>query len=368
MIGIITFHNINNLGAVLQASALQNYLSNYVDDCELINYIPNNYCPHNRFSFLRMTAHTGKYILTSRHWSADLRRERSFRSYRSKYMKLSNHCYYGDKDIFTDPPQYNILVSGSDQIFNTTLTGDSEAYYLGFAHGVKKISYASSFGRTEISENEKRLIRSELDQFDHISVREESGRQIVEKYTHHVPQIVVDPVFLLDRSVWEQRCSECLTGKYIFVYSMENSPALETIVNELKRISGLPVYVVRGGGTTGRITGEEVFSCGPSEFLGYIKNAEYLITNSYHGTAFGYIFGKKTLSIAHSTRNTRLENLLSLTNVYNKQYQTVEDIISVEDRIIDGEKAFSFMTRIISDSKTYLEKALSNNLKNEGQL
>ena len=247
MIGIITFHYVNNLGAVLQASALQEYISQNVDDCELINYIPNNDIPPRKFVFLRRIAHNSKILLTSKHPNADFKRERSFRKYRSKYMNISGRCYYGDKDIFSNPPEYDVLVSGSDQIFNTTLTGNSEAYYLGFDHNAKKISYASSFGRTEITEKEKQLIVSGLDKFDYISVREKSGKEIVEKYTHRVPQLVVDPVFLLDRTAWEYRCSECLTGKYIFVYSMENSPVLETIVNELKETSKLPVYVSEAG-------------------------------------------------------------------------------------------------------------------------
>ncbi len=361
MIGIITFHSADNLGAALQASALQEYIYNNFDDCELVNYIPNNSIPPKRLVCLRRIAHVGKTVLSSKSGYAVLMRERRFKDYRSKYMKISDCCYYGDKDIFINPPKYDILVSGSDQILNTTLTGDSEAYYLGFDHSAKKVSYASSFGRTEISEKEKQLIVSELDGFDYVSVREESGKGIVEKLTHHAPQLVVDPVFLLDRSEWEQRCSEHLTGKYVFVYSMENSPVLETIVSEMRKRYGLPVYVVRGGGTAGRIAGKEIFSCGPSEFLGYIKNAEYVITNSFHGTAFGYIFGKKIINTAHSSRNTRLENLLSLTNVYDKQYKASGDIVFSDNNIIDGEKAFSNMTQIISDSKIFLKKALSNN-------
>lgn len=358
MIGIITFHNVDNLGAALQASALQEYISNFTD-CELIDYYPNNNIPPQRFTHLRRIAHIGKIILTSKHWKADITRERRFKKYRSEYMKISDRCYYGDKDIYSNPPQYDILISGSDQIFNTTLTGDSEAYYLGFEQNAKKISYASSFGRMEITDKEKRLIASELDKFFSVSVREESGEKIVAEYSHHIPQLVVDPVFLLDRLEWEKRCSECSMGKYIFVYSMENSSVLEAVVNELKGICGLPVYVVRGGGTAGRITGEEIYSCGPSELLGFIKNAEYVVTNSFHGTAFSYIFGKRLLCIAHSTRNTRLENLLTLSNAYSKQYKTSGKIASVEDNIIDGEKAYSYMAQIISESKLYLEKALT---------
>lgn len=351
-IGMFTFHRANNLGAVLQASALQKYVQNNFGDCEIVDYYPNNNIPvtyKGVKKILRKCKRIAIYPLTKK----KRKREYRFDEYRKKYFKMTEQHFYGDNCIKDELKDFDILISGSDQILNTTLTGNSRAYYLDFFEG-KKISYASSFGRTNITQNEIDLIKSELPHYSAVSVREKSAGEIIKRISGIDSELVMDPVFLLKKEEWESRCNMdiILPERFIFVYSMENSENLERVVHLIKEEKNIPVIVVRGGGKAGRIAGKEDATCGPAEFLRYIKNAEYVVTNSFHGSAFSLIFEKKFLCIAHSKRNTRLINILQLINEEEKMISS--DLSVYDDKIIEGNKYKNILERYINSSKDYL--------------
>ena len=261
-IGILTFHKVNNLGAVLQATALQNYIYTNIGKCEIIDFYPNNASFRDMSLFYKILR-LGKRILMPVNSFDQYIKEKRFNEFREKYYTLSNATYYGDADIKENSIEYDILISGSDQIFNTTLTGNTSAFYLDFNKKAKKVSYASSFGRECISQQEIELVKKEIPKFSSVSVREKTAGDIIEKETSIKAQLVVDPVFLLNAVEWKKYCNEKikLPSKYIFVYSMEVSLVLEKIVDKLRNIYNIPVIIVRGGGKSGRISGNEDKKC-----------------------------------------------------------------------------------------------------------
>lgn len=355
MIGILTFHRANNLGAVLQASALQNYIEDNISPCEIVDFVPNNEVKYSHL--LRKLVHKAKLYLTVKKSKNIIKREKSFELYRKQYIRMSRKTYYGDKTMKSARNKYDILISGSDQILNTTLSGTSTSYYLDFSDCEKKLSYASSFGRANITKEEEGLIKSELVKYMCISVREESAKDIINSLISTEPSLVVDPVFLLDKDEWSKRCNQDLKipNKFIFVYSMEKSALLEKIVKELSQHEALPVIVVRGGGESRCIVGVENDSCGPADFLRFIRDAEYIVTNSFHGSAFSIIFEKNFICIPHSKRNTRLENLLRLCGCLDR---IASNSLDYSDSIINGKCAFVNIQPLISNSKKYLNNAL----------
>lgn len=353
-IGLLTFHRANNLGAVLQASALLKYVQDNIGHCELIDFYPNNRIPVKYIGIKKVLRYCKRLVLYP--FSATSRnRELRFNNYRSKNYSLSDKQYLGDSGIANTHFDYDAIISGSDQILNTTLTGNSKAYYLDFFNG-KKISYASSFGRKDVSKEEIELIRNELPKFAALSVREQSGADIIKKEIGIEPQLVLDPVFLLSKDEWSKRCNEQLKlpKKYIFVYSMEVSPVLENAVSTIKEETGLPVIIVRGGGKPGRIEGKEDGTCGPEEFLRYMRDAELVITNSFHGTAFSLIFEKKFICVAHSTRNARLENIMSIINKDDSLLKCESSVPA----IVNGKEVTSTINPYIYASREYLNNAL----------
>ena len=353
---MMTFHKADNLGAVLQASALQKHLTDFFGECEMIDYIPNNQVVNQ--SIFRKVLHYCKNVILFWVSVPEYIRHRKFEAYRDQYYGKLSETYSGDQAIERQCDRYDVIVSGSDQIFNTTLTGNSKAFYLHFENKARKVSYASSFGRKNISLDEKENIRKYLTLFSDVSVREASARELIFQEIGVMPDLVLDPVFLLDRCEWDTRCKHLkrLPKKYIFVYSMEQSEVLNNVVQQIACEERMDVIVVCGGRKTRNIKGKKDTTCGPTEFLRYIKNADVVITNSFHGCAFSLIYEKNFYCIAHSSRNARLENLLQLIN--KEKALIITKIDNYKSYMIDGKQSFPKLNKYIESSKQYLKRCI----------
>ncbi len=353
-VGLITFHRAINYGAVLQAAALCKYINQNICPCEVIDFVPNlSGAPSS--NALRRCLSYGKTAVHSVLYYKRNRKKRSFGRFSKKYIRLSPKTYFGDKAICSDPPRYDVYVSGSDQILNTTLTGNSSAFYLSFVKGGKKISYASSFGRKDVSDTEIEFIGRYLVGFDALSVREKSGGEIIERQIGRPCVNVVDPVFLLDGAVWREMSDRIkLRGKYILVYAMEYSEMMANAIEALKTAYNYPIYMICGSDSAQALCGEKISDLGPSEFIGVISGAEMVLTNSFHGTAFSMIFGKKLYCVSHSTRNARLENILAEAGQADKLIGAETDKNDIVGKMIDGASGYENLLPNIDASKKYL--------------
>lgn len=360
-IGILTFHKVNNLGAILQAFALNKYIEMHINNCncEVIDFTPNNANVSNDGLLIKMLKLI-KHLIFWRQYKNDRKRNERFEAFRNNRMTISPVTYHGDEEIKKCSGVYDVLISGSDQILNITLTGESTSFYLDFDDKAKKVSYASSFGRMDITDKEKELIRKELIKFRFLSFREKSGAQIVQNLIGVEGKEVLDPVFLMERKCWLGLCNNelILPKGFAFVYAMEMTDGIKNAVLEVKNRFNLPIIIVNGSGQHNAIKGDEDTTCGPMEFLRYIRDAEIVITNSFHGTAFSLIFEKKFLCIAHSKRNVRIENLLK--NIYSQDKQIDVDCKNVllNECIIDSRLVIFRLNEMISNSKKYLMYAL----------
>lgn len=356
--GMITFHRAYNVGAALQASALQRFITENIMPCEIIDYVPNNQFS-NRPRWLRFVIRIAKPMFFLLESKENRKRKNRFHAFQKEYMKVSDRVYYGDSAICKDPPQYDILISGSDQIFNVTLSGNSESYYLHFVKDVPKISYASSFGRTEVSDEEIALIKRELPSFERLSFREQSAAEIVRETLGVDAPVVLDPTFLLDSNQWENMCEQVdLPEKYIFVYAMEYTTQMVNMIHRLEKHFCLPVFVMPGSKTAENLPGHMCLDFGPAEFLYAIRNATIVATNSFHGTAMSMVFHKWFFCIAHSTRNTRLENIMALTQNSDKLIYTCDVETDISNKLIDGAEAYRRLKKRITASKEYIFEAI----------
>jgi hypothetical protein len=320
----------------------------------VIDFVPNNNGAPSA-NVLRRCLSLGKRALYSVLFYKRNQKKRRFDAFSKKYVRLSAETYYGDSSICSAPPKYDIYVSGSDQILNTTLTGNSHAFYLSFVKDGKKISYASSFGRKDVSDTELAFIRRYLVGFDALSVREKSGGEIISREIEKPCVNVVDPVFLLDGAVWREISKATrLRGKYIFVYAMENSEMMANAIEALKAAYDYPIYIICGGESAKSLSGERIEDLGPSEFIGMISGAEMVLTNSFHGTAFSMILGKKLYCVSHSTRNARLENILSEAGQADKLIGAETDKKDIVEKMIDGVCGYENLLPKIDASKKYL--------------
>lgn len=311
-IGIITYHSAHNYGAMLQAYGLQQFLQSLDHDVDLIDYHSEALEYKNRrkqsVRSARDLARCGVNLLLSPYFS---KRYASFEEFKASFMKLGRR-YTTAEELLTDPPLYDAYICGSDQIWNVN-GGISPVNFLQFAPpGRLKISYAPSLGEASIPQRAAAQFPALLEGFSALSVREQSAVKIIDAATGITPECVLDPVFLLERKLWEDVAKTPQSYKpYIAFYALETNPILDKTVQLFAKRLEMPVVVLGKASVYMFTAGLKIrIDSGPREFLGWIRRADLVITNSFHATAFSIIFQRPFISVPHQTRNTRIENLL----------------------------------------------------------
>ena len=283
-IGILTFVNAVNFGAVLQAYGTQSYLKANHIDSELINYTPcsingkaeNTGNIKNILKKLSLLKHPFKFL------NAKITKK-NISNFKNSYLKISPYQYIGE--IFELKEDYDIIIAGSDQIWNTGLTFCSKSFFLNFNTSAKKTGYAVSVGKKDFSDAERRMIHEYAHNFDMLSVREKNLKEYLKEVENIDCNLVCDPVFLPDKNTWDNLAVTPSQKNYILVYTMEYNDQLKNIINKLKKITKKKVYCINGGGDKAkhRISATFINHTSPQEFIGRIKNADILLTNSFQG-------------------------------------------------------------------------------------
>ena len=247
-------------------------------------------------------------------------------------IKLSK-AYRGIDELYANPPKYDLYISGSDQLWNPTQPYCLEPYFLTFVpKGIgKKISFATSIGITDLRENEKADFKKWLSSYDDISVREFQAQELLQgllpkKNIHQV----ADPTFLLETKEWKSMSVKPQQRKYILMFTLQHRPEILEYCLKLSKQSGLPLIAlgqVQPDVIDGSYTA--VKDAGPREFLGYIENAEMVITDSFHCTVFSLIMGAKnfyTYIAPDNHRGSRIIDLLSTYGLKDHLLATVLDV------------------------------------------
>lgn len=353
-IGIITFHAADNYGAVLQAYALQTYLSTQGNCAEIIDFVPYGVEKANLPLFVndkKLIKRLIKQVLILPNYFKLKRKNSKFAEFRKDYFKLSRKFRTAD-EIRGAELDYDICITGSDQVFNP-LIQNSDIYYLDFCNKSSKIAYAPSFGIkdfTKVKESTKKLIK----EFKHMSCREADGAEFLSEVTGNAVPTVSDPVFLLTPEEWSKITTKPRTDRYILVYDLNGGKPLVEIANKIKTETGLPVICITANkyANTKYKVDELLVSCGPLEFISYIQHAEYVVTDSFHGTAFSTLFRRKFISfVALKHAASRIQSLLKKLGIENRIFYNAKefDIKKVIFKEYDKE-----LEELVKSSKQFL--------------
>lgn len=348
-IRIITIHCIPNFGSVFQAYALCRYLqdSGY-EDVSVIDYLPGY--------FDKVTLRSRLGILLNQ--KAYKTRTAKFRNFVKTNIPLTEKTYYSLEELKSLNGKADIFVSGGDQLWNVYHDcGNDDAYKLTFTVD-KKISYATSLGQTDFTDEQLSDLASKLKSFSAISVREGSSVPMLAKKGIAAVHCI-DPVFLLDRSVYDGFLKPVEQPKYMLVYLVTPSELLEKCISKLSQKSGLKVILCSG--FSKKCTCDLFLKdLGPEEILSYIKNAEIVLSSSFHATAFSLIFEKQFFTILPDTHtNERITNLLETRNLIDRIITNISSLDSVLDKRIDYDALIPY-DKDTRRSTTYLQEALSD--------
>ena len=360
-IGILTFHQANNYGAVLQAFALKSYCETLGYDAYVINYrslgSADKVTPVKDF----LTAHDKKrafpkLIRSFMSVIGDKKRANSFSEFRRKYLDESVFCYSID-DI--KALNYDVYIAGSDQIWNYRITNMrfDPVFFLQFHTEARKIIYAASSHDTPFPLNWELKFKTMIEKTDAIiGIREKKLADYVYQITGKDYPVVVDPTILAGKDVLDQiqKGNKKKNFPYILIYQIDANPYSDVSVKTLERRFKCPVYtmtVPRLGSIHGR-KGE----VGPEEFLLLLKNAKFLVTNSFHGIALSLLYEKQFFVYENGGVMSRIDGLLKQTGLVDRKIKMVQDINL--DCKIDYNKVTPIIEEMRNWSRRFLYEAL----------
>lgn len=365
-IGLITTHDTNNYGAILQTFALYHFLSKF-RKIEIINY--DNHHISDSMRVLRFEAS----LIGILRLVKDLLRLFPRFSVIKKIRKFQNEFFLMTKKVNKDNIKdlnlgdFGYLISGSDQIWNpacmTSNKSIDETYFLNFAENITKISYASSLGSYIFSDIEQKTVRKNLIDFKHISVREEDAKIQLEKFINRRIDHVLDPTLLLSKKDWVDLFKLKKSknrGKYILLYSVPHTKLLKNICSHFSSELNLPIYSINQNPFSSIKVNKHIKNTGPKEFLDLFFNAEFVITDSFHGVCFSTNFNKNFIVAKPEGLSNRIESLLKSVGLNDRMINSSEEIGKTEN-IINFERANSLLLNLRKNSKSFLHKAIDIN-------
>ena len=319
--GIITFHTAINFGAVLQSVALHKFLLKINLDNEIIDYendaFKRNYSPIQKGN--NSIKNVIRFIFVT---PKQRRKNEQFRDFITSNTKLSEHC--SKEELRNIAKSYDLIITGSDQVFKSDLTDFDMSYFLDFVNETtKKCSYAASFGGFGLSLEHESAELELLRTFNRLSIREKTGVDYLNR--HGIKSIQnVDPTLLLSSDDWKKLSNAPKDEDYILLYTLGKGQHVEKTIksaNELaKRCKKKILYL----NDSFRISTDFKFIrySSPELFIGLFSNASTVVTNSFHGTAFSIIFHKEFYTNFNMPENkgTRIESLLKLTGIEQNDF------------------------------------------------
>lgn len=296
-------------------------------------------------------------------------RDQKFRDFAAaRFPNLSPFCH-GYQELKALGGTYAGVMVGSDQLWSPGgIIGNFHNLMFVPDH-VHKFSYAASFGVPEIPRSKRRLYKTFLSRVEHISVRENAGQKIVRDMIGREVPVVADPVILLTPAQWDAEipAKRPVEEPYIFAYLLGDSVQTRQQVLQLQQLTGLKIVAFHHMDSYNKADigfGDIVpYDVGPEEFLNYIRFADYICTDSFHGSVFSSLYHKKFMVFSRYSdqsrvsKNSRIDSLCENLGLTGRRYtgSNIEDIF----QDIDYEQVDIKISRIRDRSRAFLDQALA---------
>lgn len=363
-IGIVTFHMAENYGSVLQAYALMKFLESNGFQSEIIDYyFAEDYRKYDLFRWKQYGKRPQTLLIDISSYRIHKKRKSNFEQFRKRYLRISDKRAVTNNELKLFNKDYDAFICGSDQIWNLECThGLNDAYFLQFVQKDKiKIAYAPSAGAYRVDSTVTEQLKQILASFTKVSVREESLKEELEAICPREIEVVLDPTLLLSAEDYHKIQGEEKEpqSKYIFVYILSGvryNKRLITCAKQLSKETGLGIKYVADN-NNGHIKGAENCSgCGPEDFLTYIDQAAYVLTNSFHATVFSILFHKEFFSFPRNGSKSRIFDLLKMLRL-EKRFVNEENL---NCESVNFEQADKILMKERQKSARFLLNALSN--------
>lgn len=344
-VGIVTYVKADNYGAELQAYAMQYVLNKFGYDAEVIDLekktkdlskSPRNIVRSivNRFKLYGLVRgfqsvykliNTKIRLKLSQKQNASLaeKKHRIFIDFFDAHIKHSQR-YYTYDDMYSAKFEYNAFVAGSDQIWNYMHTDHLDVFFLMFVQNpqIKKVSYAASLSVPHIPSSLVSKYKQYINHLDSISVRELKGQEILQQLTAKKVECVLDPTLLISKEEWVKNVANpnyIEDNRYVVIYTLSGSTYIYNLAKKIAKELNAEVVNIKDGYL--RVKGDDgikhLYDVGPREFISLFSKAVYVITDSFHGTAFSINFNIPFTTLVNpvSNMNSRVMSILTITNL-----------------------------------------------------
>jgi len=344
-VGILTYHHVENYGALLQAYALSEAVKNQGHEVEFIDYQP-----------YRAIIYYLKQTYLSPHFAAYAAKSREMKRFFRSHLPLSPKVYYSRSGLQELRRRYDLVVCGSDEVWNIkSIRKFDPTYFLDFLDSdVRKISYAASFGRASTLGNYRETACKLVEKFDAISVRDRNSLQVLHQECGKQATKVLDPTFLGD---FRKITTTPSLDKYALVYGRLTKPQRDYVKSVAVQLGLILVSVGHPCDTADK----NCLSIGPEEWLGYFSRASHVFTDFYHGVIFSIIFQKPFVFFGRKDKVNKTNDLLADLGLENRalSQQAVAAAEPQQMPEIDYSAVCQRLEKSILTSQHYLTEALN---------
>lgn len=321
-ISIITVHNTVNYGSVLQTLATQYFFQSHGFSVEFIDYWRQDQVLSERINKLKSKStatilkEIKKFIFNYLSVKSFKKQNEVFRSFINKHICITTDKYYSYNDILSNLPEADVYCTGSDQMWNSGWNqGIEKSFFLEYCPiNKKRISFSTSIGKTGFNEGEVDETIQFLNKYNLITVREQSAVDLLAKYGIK-STLVLDPTLLYGINFWNKYISERkYARRYLLVYQLHlehDNADFTSIVNAIAQKLNLDVVSIEYSYASRR-KWKKVYIPSIEEFLSLFLYADYVVTDSFHGTAFSINLNKQFTSVYPKQFNTRIDNILDI--------------------------------------------------------
>lgn len=354
---IITVHVGPNFGSNLQTIATTVFLKTIGIEPYVLNYIPPRVTYKRYFNNGMKNI---KALLSSFYYLPNkLLNDCIYSHFLHKHCKITKAAY-NYNDLLKVCPQVDYFITGSDQVWNTVWNeGVDEMYFWSGVDG-KKIAFASSFGNTELTENQKKIIVRLLSPYTAISVREDNAVSFLKELGISATQLL-DPTFMINREEWRQFASKKTVGvPYILVYlpySIAEKSLIYDTVRLLSKKKGLKIITFSTDYSYEKMADKTLHYASPGDFLSLMLNAEYVVTNSFHGTAFSINLNKQFWVYLPSRFSQRVKSIIDLCGLQDRILDSIINEDQIE-KIIDYGRINVILENEREKSRQFMKKSL----------
>ncbi|HBC30957.1 MAG TPA: polysaccharide pyruvyl transferase family protein [Clostridiales bacterium] len=364
-ISVITLHTVKNYGSVLQTYATQKKFEHMKVEVEFVDYWRKNTQDHNLLhTFLSNSKKWNqnpftRFIYKTIEYPSIHKRIHVFNRFLKQYIHLTPYRYLSYEELKANPPQADIYCTGSDQVWNSDCNGGIERpYFLEYVpKGKKRIAYAASFGKSKLSEKEQNMTKPLLQKYSMISVREDSGADILSNMGIDSVQIL-DPTLILKLDEWKRLMAKRqVRQEYLLIYQLNKNRDFDSYAKNFARKKKLKLirlsydyyHIIKPG---------HIMYCPTvEEWISLFYYADYIMTDSFHGTAFSINFNKQFSVFFPPKFSSRLASILQLTGLENRRVIDCDNFEQAES-IIDYHPVNEILAKEREKADAFLAKAI----------